>query len=90
MMEKMSVIRDQIAFIGVTSVSLKNEKKIETICTLHRPIVRLSDFVLINKSINCLNVVSQLSSDAQIMITLNFWRNDDILFIRKIFDNNDI
>ena len=89
-MEEMSVIRDQIAFIGVTSVSLKNERKIEAISTLLRPIVRLSGFVLISKSINCLNVVTQLNSDAQIMITLNFWRNGDILFIRKIFDNNDI
>ena len=89
-MEEMSVIRDQIAFFGVNSVSLKNERKIEAICTLHRQIVRLSGFVLINKSINCLNVVSQLKSDAQIMITLNFWRNDEILFNRKIFNNNDI
>ena len=80
-MEEMSVIRDQIAFIGVTNVSLKNEKKLEAICTLHRPIVRLSGFVLINKSINCLNVVSQISSDVQITIILNFWCNDDILFI---------
>ena len=88
-MVEMSVIRDQIAFIGVTSVCLKNGKKIEAICTLHRPIVRLSGFVLINKSINCLNVISQLSSDAQILIALDFWLNDDILFIRKIFDSND-
>ena len=28
-MEEMSVIRDQIAFLGVTSVCLKNEKKLK-------------------------------------------------------------
>ena len=56
----MSVIRDQIAFAGVSKCLLKKTRKknMKPFVTFHRPMARFSGFVLSYKSINCLNVVS--------------------------------